>query len=138
MSRSRSTWACELKCSDLVRLAGAHSHAPRERVSWNLPPALQECCSACHAPRERVSWNGTIETAIRRFKSRSTWACELKYTEGYEDGEIRVSRSTWACELKSELLRGADHREAVTLHVRIWLVICMSRILRCVVYIVFS
>ena len=57
--------------------------------------------SSCHAPRERVSWNPEIIGAIiDGFKSRSTWACELKFNG--EDGHVAIatSRSTWACELK--------------------------------------
>ena len=32
-------------------------HAPRERVSWNIDARPLRCCSNRHAPRERVSWN---------------------------------------------------------------------------------
>ena len=32
---SRSTWACELKSVDVVRWVSSARHAPRERVSWN-------------------------------------------------------------------------------------------------------
>ena len=44
------------------------------------------CCNVatakvlCHAPRERVSWNlRDIHFIVKKFKSRSTWACELKF-----------------------------------------------------------
>ena len=33
------------------------SHAPRERVSWNLNRYTLKQSQPCHAPRERVSWN---------------------------------------------------------------------------------
>ena len=33
------------------------SHAPRERVSWNMNSYLSLAYDNSHAPRERVSWN---------------------------------------------------------------------------------
>ena len=55
-------------------------HAPRERVSWNLNISRAAIQLSRHAPRERVSWNINSD-AVCRFhrKSRSTWACELKW-----------------------------------------------------------
>ena len=97
-------------------------HAPRERVSWNCQQKssyrlyqvtlhvsvwveififtlIKWTC--CHAPRERVSWNtpyfGTTPTSTR---SRSTWACELKWQKLRKPLQRKRSRSTWACELK--------------------------------------
>ena len=76
---SRSTWACELKLISCIIAEQFQSHAPRERVSWNLMLfchckiltqsrstwACELKCMVCnanprttsHAPRERVSWN---------------------------------------------------------------------------------
>ena len=76
---SRSTWACELKSLTLLLIQKFHSHAPRERVSWNYciyiitynNPGSRSTWACelklkyfkfssiffCHAPRERVSWN---------------------------------------------------------------------------------
>ena len=34
--KSRSTWACELKCGDIQQRHMERRHAPRERVSWNV------------------------------------------------------------------------------------------------------
>ena len=34
------------------------------------------------------------------YKSRSTWACELKFEEYHTYSSQCLSRSTWACELK--------------------------------------
>ena len=54
-----------------------------------------------HAPRERVSWN--FKDFIREsyfVRSRSTWACELKFVKICKYGWGIPSRSTWACELK--------------------------------------
>ena len=100
-------------------------HAPRERVSWNCQQKssyrlyqvtlhvsvwveififtlIKWTC--CHAPRERVSWNtpyfGTTPTSTR---SRSTWACELKWQKLRKPLQRKRSRSTWACELKLSL-----------------------------------
>ena len=76
--RSRSTWACELKFPVWPLLSEYSSHAPRERVSWNVfmsfnSPLLNVTLHVSvwvemlhfryhntdksHAPRERVSWN---------------------------------------------------------------------------------
>ncbi len=144
---SRSTWACELKLTwicettvapsvtlhvsvwvEIGANAGTHqirpSHAPRERVSWNWLSAMTlGTFRTSHAPRERVSWNHKFLAAITEWiASRSTWACELKYTKTlYFSSDFPVtlhvsvwveiqkntrhirkemSRSTWACELK--------------------------------------
>ena len=78
-SLSRSTWACELKCHEPIAAGSPVSHAPRERVSWNIKDwfiqnrlwvtlhvsvwveilslSVRERLTLCHAPRERVSWN---------------------------------------------------------------------------------
>ena len=146
MLESRSTWACELKWN-LVSSAfhKKSGHAPRERVSWNLPNHHEKCPPAVtlhvsvwveiqirvwqvswysvtlhvsvwveivdkpqqylqivsHAPRERVSWNLTNLIVLSMIqKSRSTWACELKFTPESDMKMVLLSRSTWACELK--------------------------------------
>ena len=79
MLRSRSTWACELKCVTIFR----------------------KDMRLCHAPRERVSWNIHLEIWLPKVKtSRSTWACELKYAVYLWWSWQIGSRSTWACELK--------------------------------------
>ena len=54
---SRSTWACELKCSNEPTSLYCVGHAPRERVSWNLQSRWCWYHWWSHAPRERVSWN---------------------------------------------------------------------------------
>ena len=100
--KSRSTWACELKYKFGIPVYSVDSHAPRERVSWNVMTNFTSSDLCSHAPRERVSWNsfvvnllgGDFSHAPRErvswnlFKiigqrksswSRSTWACELKY-----------------------------------------------------------
>ena len=142
---SRSTWACELKLLLPAVSNIAHSHAPRERVSWNTPHKFRHTfasvtlhvsvwveitwfclyslfalvtlhvsvwvemmilsvwakCSQGHAPRERVSWNkADCYSKCRPRKSRSTWACELKFSQKRYMCHINQSRSTWACELK--------------------------------------
>ena len=38
--------------------------------------------------------------SIRRISSRSTWACELKFSTVHQFQSKIKSRSTWACELK--------------------------------------
>ena len=79
-AQSRSTWACELKlCKQLDMTVESCSHAPRERVSWNMTQFANSALQGGHAPRERVSWN-LHKLMYRLFLplSRSTWACELK------------------------------------------------------------
>ena len=154
--RKRVSWNLQV----LPPKVSQDRHAPRERVSWNFPRWGNFIFFPRHAPRERVSWNKKFMSSPCRYPVTlhvSVWVEILFVSFSALSRPVTLhvsvwveilvmiillslpwSRSTWACELKSELLRGADHREAVTLHVRIWLVICMSRILRCVVYIVFS
>ena len=139
---SRSTWACELKLHLFSRTKNIFSHAPRERVSWNDTIFKHFYIFISHAPRERVSWNVlmpcqqnkfqvTLHVSVwveiyqcfvvsRSLKSRSTWACELKwFLRSVEFGAL-LSRSTWACELKcvlgSSRLNSASHapRERVS------------------------
>ena len=121
---SRSTWACELKCINMFwTQITSPSHAPRERVSWNLDcpfflSAKNESRStwACelklrcmpiplarqsHAPRERVSWNpwspAPAPHGLRHApRERVSWNW-LKHSRL---DNIITSRSTWACELK--------------------------------------
>ena len=59
-SRSRSTWACELKWLQFLCAEYSLSHAPRERVSWNVQGRTDDKGEVSHAPRERVSWNRDI------------------------------------------------------------------------------
>ena len=123
VQKSRSTWACELKSLAVTCGISFSGHAPRERVSWNALRPWELRLDDCHAPRERVSWNAkTIEIDRRTWvtlhvsvwveilkthhltplyvQSRSTWACELKFSIVYSSVSYIESRSTWACELK--------------------------------------
>ena len=75
-------------------------HAPRERVSWNLSftPLLRGRPVTLH-----VSVWVEIAVLLRIFlstSSRSTWACELKWSCQSIYNTVVWSRSTWACELK--------------------------------------
>ena len=54
------------------------------------------------------------------FKSRSTWACELKFNRQRKNLCRHWSRSTWACELKFHDLRHISASVMVTLHVSVW------------------
>ena len=145
------------------------SHAPRERVSWNILIACLLCAFIRHAPRERVSWNLIakyvlshksvtlhvsvwVEISIPLIvlglaKSRSTWACELKFVNAVfhvlKSVTLHVSvwveissltpavwvfqsRSTWACELKYGCFRYYNQKQVVTLHVSVWVEIQYS------------
>ena len=97
-------------------------HAPRERVSWNEYIIWQSKLKTCHAPRERVSWNSVIEREVsKKWKSRSTWACELKWQNSlFLTVNTLWSRSTWACELKYCIIFAQKCGLNVTLHVSVW------------------
>ena len=118
---SRSTWACELKFSFEVLFSLTKSHAPRERVSWNIIHCDAKNIFCGHAPRERVSWNFYILEyemeafchAPRERVSWNHWARHCRWNHG-------KSRSTWACELKSFVKRFARKARFVTLHVSVW------------------
>ena len=95
-------------------------HAPRERVSWNLNISRAAIQLSRHAPRERVSWNINSD-AVCRFhrKSRSTWACELKFHTNTQPLLLnshapreRVSWNDKYGNLISDVI--------VTLHVSVW------------------
>ena len=82
-SRSRSTWACELKWQRHQGSRWIHSHAPRERVSWN-----QSLLS-----RSKLKWKVTLHVSVWVEMLSSSLICLGV-----------VSRSTWACELKLNYL----------------------------------
>ena len=114
---SRSTWACELKSPRTASPRCAAGHAPRERVSWNFRRYNIWQDTSSHAPRERVSWNGFalhtmqasrvtlhvsvwVEIKARKwrevnYKSRSTWACELKYDNVKKRGIMQWLNYFW-------------------------------------------
>ena len=91
----------------LIVLGLAKCHAPRERVSWNL-------CLFSILPPTPVTLHVSVWVEMyksvgrkRRYSSRSTWACELKF---YIKKNLKWrwwSRSTWACELKLEICEKA-------------------------------
>ena len=77
---SRSTWACELKYTSICRIREPRCHAPRERVSWNNY-SLHSCW------RNNVTLHVSVWVEILHhlsqivgWLSRSTWACELKFS----------------------------------------------------------
>ena len=143
VTRSRSTWACELKFMNNYFKTYFDGHAPRERVSWNDDAKTLHETGSGHAPRERVSWNSRKWVCdLLGRASRSTWACELKFRSESKMSDWGESRSTWAWELKSDLryhIRTADMSRStwacelkctfiltylyycgVTLHVSVW------------------
>ena len=89
-------------CKWLHGVLFSNRHAPRERVSWNSLTVWFLFLLDSHAPRERVSWNKELSMWVNKlmvtlhvsvwvemslcllillcWTSRSTWACELKYT----------------------------------------------------------
>ena len=121
LSRSRSTWACELKYYYANLGYADLCHAPRERVSWNIKGLSWPHERIGHAPRERVSWNEkfpTINTIFDVTLHVSVWveigvfAIFVKFFTSHAPRErvswnmplsIKLhfkSGSTWACELK--------------------------------------
>ena len=125
-------------------------HAPRERVSWNEKAravakeakvtlhvsvwveishiSLATSWSSGHAPRERVSWNLSSEFLVtRNEKSRSTWACELKYTfleRVIMSIKVTLHVSVW---VEIYLQKWSSWRVNVTLHVSVWVEISMLK-----------
>ena len=97
--QSRSTWACELKCS---------------RKHFHLQGLASRSTWACELKFQGVVglWD--------KFASRSTWACELKLISHFPLVIIFKSRSTWACELKWPHERIGRYSQRVTLHVSVW------------------
>ncbi len=117
---SRSTWACELKFQTKQKMPYEFSHAPRERVSWNEKHLAVNCSEERHAPRERVSWNSDVFAQIggegrHAPRERVSW----NWQSSSKKWKHARSRSTWACELKFWKARQAE-RHDVTLHVSVW------------------
>ena len=118
--QSRSTWACELKLVMNKIVAAVKSHAPRERVSWNLTSP-----TTASKPLSRSTWACELKcypislSFLFRW-SRSTWACELKLSLCACQLQSPWSRSTWACELKLLWYGKNIQCNHVTLHVSVW------------------
>ena len=140
--KSRSTWACELKCQRWAVPRRHRRHAPRERVSWNLyieknhgNSVVSRSTWACelkfkrlvclivnlrHAPRERVSWNefcGCSGISVWVTLHVSVW---VEIPVVIDVSTPTVSRSTWACELKYWECLPIPPCGQVTLHVSVW------------------
>ena len=127
LSLSRSTWACELKFGNHQTAVLQKSHAPRERVSWNLQLPLVWGFSpvTLHVSVWVEIWKHSSEHVFLLVtlhvsvwveittlacdnhhlpQSRSTWACELKCICTLPTAVSCKSRSTWACELKCKII----------------------------------
>ncbi len=143
-SSSRSTWACELKlifttslfvinfvtlhvsvwveiCYCMTAVFPVQSHAPRERVSWNVLGSIPVVSADGHAPRERVSWNwmswnSPLEAEGHAPRERVSWNAIRADAWGLRS----KSRSTWACELKLTISSNRNCTCCVTLHVSVW------------------
>ena len=102
---SRSTWACELKFAPFPKFVPHISHAPRERVSWNL-----------------------VYSAVKlSIGSRSTWACELKWIgvahHTSVTGHAPRERVSWNCAFIQFLTISPSHapRERVSWNINgVW------------------
>ena len=108
-------WICKIKFT-------IRRHAPRERVSWNLIHSffflnlivtlhvsvwveIKNSCNYSSIWRSRSTWACELKYKMmlklaKTCKSRSTWACELKLRSFIPMNIYQSSRSTWACELK--------------------------------------
>ena len=125
-SLSRSTWACELKYNVYLQWHWHNGHAPRERVSWNFPLGILN-----------DTWSVTLHVSVWveiylkgaypiEFKSRSTWACELKFSLYHSPIKLlchapreRVSWNVTTIASQPLLL--------VTLHVSVWVEMLSTR-----------
>ena len=97
-------------------------------MSWNiwLPPLYTSVPG--HAPRERVSWNCNIRRLyLREFVTLhvSVW---VEMSRAYRRWISSKSRSTWACELKWYRLRLSRNLYQVTLHVSVWVEMAMTHL----------
>ena len=116
---SRSTWACELKSQKRSKYEYQCRHAPRERVSWN---AFNLWSGTVYDVTLHVSvWVEiyTIFWQILSYRSRSTWACELKFGSATQLLDLPRhaprERVSWNDEESISL-----KRYGVTLHVSVW------------------
>ena len=128
-------------CKWLHGVLFSNRHAPRERVSWNSLTVWFLFLLDSHAPRERVSWNKELSMWVNKlmvtlhvsvwvemslcllillcWTSRSTWACELKYTlrkfYRLNVGHAPRERVSWNFHHRS-----FHCTPSVTLHVSVW------------------
>ena len=122
--RSRSTWACELKCLWSLKLINSVGHAPRERVSWNYIVVYGRLTSLCHAPRERVSWNGILNAKKERTvchapRERVSWNFQMLLVFFPFRSHAPRERVSWNCKVKLKLIVLSGHapRERVSWNV---------------------
>ena len=117
---SRSTWACELKSLADGAISAGLSHAPRERVSWNLHcwPILPRVRG--HAPRDRVSWNCSHIVKIYvcfRHAPRERVSWNLSFIIIVHFVPVTLHVSVW---VEINTIRNRGKRKPVTLHVSVW------------------
>ena len=148
-TESRSTWACELKCNVRMEWLWTHSHAPRERVSWNMR-AFTELKNLLVTLHVSV-WVEIVSRALPLYlnTSRSTWACELKFSvhslcDNWIARHAPRERVSWNwiiyvlfrkrhCHAPrervswNEEIKESKRKEAVTLHVSVWVEIIYSK-----------
>ena len=121
---SRSTWACELKLDTLHLFSRTKSsHAPRERVSWNVDDSSIDAYTdvTLHVSVwveiqdhqvSRLHFEVTLHVSVwveivRAFKEMADDFVTLHVSVWVEilflpvNFQYQQSRSTWACELKS-------------------------------------
>ena len=98
VAQSRSTWACELKCSTYFPTNKVPCHAPRERVSWNTWSDKRHKASSSHAPRERVSWNDNV-TKVKIYNNVtlhvSVWVEIQKHNVNVLTPRVTLHVSVW-------------------------------------------
>ena len=150
---SRSTWACELKLPVTNKFTADTSHAPRERVSWNLVGQPWFSPTLSHAPRERVSWNSIAFEVVQRLKrhaprERVSWNCWQGQDNPWTVRHAPRERVSWNHQQFCMLDKSARHapRERVswnkaathyiditivTLHVSVWVEIFSKRFSQC-------
>ena len=127
---SRSTWACELKYGIWQFRQGKRtSHAPRERVSWNLDICQEELKAISHAPRERVSWNTKCIAIWNKERShapreRVSWNTRNNFAARTTSVTLHVS--VWV-EMPHEMQ--TKYIKHVTLHVSVWVEILFTVLL---------
>ena len=85
---------------DGIKREGLHSHAPRERVSWNTRKEKVENKLFRHAPRERVSWNMTRQKTLLRTgchapRERVSWNRNYDFSDDEIHSHAPRERVSW-------------------------------------------
>ena len=119
--RSRSTWACELKCDIGYIATDIGGHAPRERVSWNFFNWFRRKF-ALRVTLHVSVWveiPDTIDEQVMNFVTLhvSVWVEMTETEENPTEKEVTLHVSVW---VEIVNLVNTIFVIFVTLHVSVW------------------